>query len=67
MEGAARERGCGYFSPDCAIDGCDLIWMRVELHSRLSECSIAFNRRQRHLRFEARYVVPARSSANGPF
>jgi hypothetical protein len=46
---------------------CDLIGVNVELLSQLSECSITFNRRQRHLRFEARCVVPARSSAHGLF
>jgi hypothetical protein len=37
----------------------------IELLSQLSECSIAFDRRKRHLCFEDRCVVPAWSSAHG--
>jgi hypothetical protein len=44
---------------------CDLIGVNIELLSQLSECSIAFNRRQCNLRFEASCVVPAWSSAQG--
>jgi hypothetical protein len=43
----------------------EVLAVNVELLSQLSECSIAFDCRKRHLRFEGRCVVPARSSAHG--
>jgi hypothetical protein len=43
----------------------DLIGVDVELLRQLSQCSVALDGGKRHLRLEARCVVPARSSAHG--
>jgi hypothetical protein len=39
--------------------------MDVELLGNLSQCSIALDGGKRHLRLEARCVVPARTSGHG--
>src|SRR5436190_8255836 len=41
---------------------CNLIGVDVELLRKLSQCTIALDGRECHLRLEGRCVVPARSS-----
>src|ERR1700687_4986953 len=55
--------GCPFL--ELRLPRCDLIGVDVELLRKLSQGSIAFDGRKRHLRLEGRCVVSARSSVHG--